>query len=541
VTWAGFFPEAGVDSAPSLAQFVITFTDRSFIQSHPELGLCYDQNNLVCSDEDRTVTSPVLYESQTKVGRSRPHFHNDSVDVNDGATVCKKGQWNVCHIPYTDLFVKDSDFVLPWHQGPDGTEEVHTRMLSMNLTPLKQSHYNPPQMWNSANRIRGGSAAPNQLPSVGEVQSLDAPGGVGGFPAESFFNMNVEVDMDMNFNGNVDLTLVTGNIPLLVTGTGLTKFPPKLVYVHNATKLATPIYDKAETSNLPVVVAYLRMAGHGMSYGSAFNRRSGNTRNGENTTDAEVEEFLAILHSQPLLPMPPLPDEPQICQLYAVQDHGLNDSQIYTISPDTLDVKPLSVRYPGHDLEALATHPVNDKLYAASGNDSKKPGHLYTFDVQTAELTKIGDTGFGDVPSIAFDSEGMLWGWVKGKGLITIDTETGKGTMVKAFPDIKVEDITWNNAGTHIYAAENTNLWVYEHATQTARLACNNLPGETEALEMLPDGSLLLGIHGEEKILQFQAINVETCEIVFGVDIPTSPTINDVEGIAWPIKACSQP
>ena len=232
--------------------------------------------------------------------------------------------------------------------------------------------------------------------------------------------------------------------------------------------------------------------------------------------------------------------EPSSCQLYVLQDHGRNDSQLYTIDPGTLDVKPLSDRYPGHDLEALATHPQTDVLYAASGNDGTSAGHLYTFNAVKGELTHKGKTGFADVPSIAFHPDGTLWGWAKGQGLMTINTQTGQGTLVKEFLGVLVEDITWNYAGTHIYGSENTNLWVYEYATQTARLACNNLPGETEALETLPDGSLLLGIHGEEKIIQFQAFNVETCEIVFGVDIPTSSAVNDVEGIAWPINTCQR-
>ncbi len=539
ITWAGFFPEAGVDKAPSLAQFVITFTDRDFINNHPELGLCDGPRN-VCSDEDRTVISPILYESQTKIGRSRPHFHSEdssSVDVGEGASVCKEGMWNVCFDFFTN-FVTDSDFVRQWNQGPVGTDEVHTRMLSMNLTPLRSSRYNPSNVWNSANRIRGGSAAPDQPSSIGEVESLDAPGGEGGFPAESFFNMNVEVDMDLDFDGTVDFTLVTRGVPLLVTGTGLTNFPPKLVYVHNSTVAAIPIYDKADTSNDPEAIAYLRMAGHGMSYGSAFSTQTRDGKNTRDSEDPEVEEFLSILHSQPLLPMPPS-GEPPVCQLYAVQDHGLNNSQIYTISPETFDVEPISVRYPKHDLEGLDTHPISDKLYLTSGNDSKKPGYLFSFDVETAELTEIGDTSFGDVPSIAFNSEGVLWGWVKDKGLITINTQSGQGTMVKEFPDVSIEDITWSNEGKYIYASEGTNLWVYEYAKQTATLACNNLPGETEALEMLPDDTLLLGIHGNKKVVKFKAFNVETCEITFDVDIPTSPTVNDVEGIAWPMKACS--
>ncbi len=601
VTQAGFFPEAGVDQAPSCGHFVVTFT-KKFIREHSTLfpdelvAACQPGTKPPsCSTAQRTIESPLLYEARTKVGRSTPHLHGDSVDILTGAYICQDFEfpmWDECvnlfsagqvkdkidgytgsvyEIPLTPDIGREFDF----KGGPKDTDEVHTEVLSLNLTPLWPS-WNTPDASLSKNAVRAGLAAPDhplingkKARLVGEVESLNPPNSAGGFPAESYFDMFVVVDVDVDYKKGAEFRGVDFQLfnkkALIVQGYNLTEFPPRLIYKHNANEEAVPIYDLADPSGGHV--GFLRMAGHGMNFGeSAISTwddwekfRNGNwkrrrdTRDGENdifqfekreptAMKKDLKEFEADFVGTPMLAIKP--DGPISCQLYALQDHGLNHSQFYTVSPFApYEVEPVSKIYAKHDLEGLATCVIDgkDRFYASSGNNTEQPGCLYTFNGENGEITKIGCTGFNDVPSIAFDSECKLWGWVKGKGIITIDTETGKGTMVKAFPGLKVEDITWNNEGTHIYAAENTNLWVYESATKTAKRACNNLPGETEALEMLPDGSLLLGIHGKGKILQFQGFNTKTCEIVFGVDIPTSPTINDIEGIAWPINACSQP
>jgi hypothetical protein len=234
----------------------------------------------------------------------------------------------------------------------------------------------------------------------------------------------------------------------------------------------------------------------------------------------------------------------QPCQVYALQDHGRNNSQLYTVAPETFEVNTLSQIYPKHDLEALAAEPQTDQLYLASGNDSVQPGYLYRFNLQSRELTEIGDTGFGDVTGLGFHPDGTLWGAVKGQGLITIETETGQGTLVKAFPGVKVEGITWNNAGTLLYAIEKRRLWVYEQGTESVERLCV-LGAETESLEILPDDTLLVGSLEKGNVFEFQAIDVnfETgeCEKVFGTNMPTSSQLNDVEGVAWPLNACSQP
>ncbi len=610
VTWAGSFPKAGVDTAPSLARFVLTVSN-SFINRQADAlrdqlrerfcpGRTWTHESSgewnatpECTKNERTIISPLMYQAVTKIGRSSPHNDGDMTDERRGARICKTGSANSCDGDgWFKKRIKDAHFEIPdeaegrptdFQNGPtqaqDDTgvkvQEVHTQMISLDLKPL-WPNWNTQTEYESANRIRAGTAAPEQPASIGEVESLSSSGK--GFPAESFFNMNVEVDLDMDMDGEVDFTLITssgketsdgdehsdndldliGDFPLIVQGYNLQSFPPKLVYQHNATVWAVPMYDKAEIARNggdweAGNVGWLRLAGHGIDFGPNAedewvwdNRNTRKRPRAPSDMEFGIGLFNNFIEKLPILPVNPVEvqvfeKEPPRCKLYVLQDHKLNGSQIFTINPNNFEVEPLSRIYAGLDIEGLATHPSNDMIFGASGNDSERPGYLYSFDVKTGKLTEIGATGFGDVPSIDFHSDGTLWGWVKGKGLITIDIDTGKGTMVKAFPGVLVEDITWNNAGTHIYAAENTNLLVYEHATQTVGLACSNLPGETEALEMLPDGSLLLGIHGERKILQFQALNLETCEIVFGLDVPTDATINDVEGIAWPINLCSQP
>jgi len=224
----------------------------------------------------------------------------------------------------------------------------------------------------------------------------------------------------------------------------------------------------------------------------------------------------------------------EICQLYGVQDNGLNDSQLFTINPNTFEIKDLGEQYPDYDIEALDAHPDTDELYAASGDDTVRPGYLYKVNTNTGELSEIGSTGFAEIEGLSFDTEGTLWAWAKGDGLIQINPQTGVGTLIIP-SSVAVEDITWNNDNTLLYAAQNTNLWVYDG--KEVKRACD-LPGHTEALEMLPNNTLLVGIHGQTKLLEFQAIDLATCEAVLGVGIPTKH--NDVEGIAWPAKACAK-
>jgi hypothetical protein len=71
----------------------------------------------------------------------------------------------------------------------------------------------------------------------------------------------------------------------------------------------------------------------------------------------------------------------------------------------------------------------------------------------------------------------------------------------------------------------------------TLKVACTNLLGETEALEITPEGLLLIGTHNVP--FGLHAFDVETCEVI-EADETLSNKFNDVEGIAVPVEACGK-
>jgi len=226
------------------------------------------------------------------------------------------------------------------------------------------------------------------------------------------------------------------------------------------------------------------------------------------------------------------------CQLYGVHDQGLNNTQFFTVSPETFEVKALGEMKKAHDIEALDIHPQTAELFAASGKDTQKPGYLYRVDKNTGQLIDIGSTGFKEIDGLSFHPDGTLWGWASGDGLVTIDSTTGKTRLVATHSG-EVEDLTWNTAGTMLFGVENlrnnpdagVKLLAYDGNTVTT--VCEELTQslEIEALDTLPDDTLIFGLHGKNG-LPLGVVNVETCQIVAETEIATD--YNDVEGIAWP-------
>jgi hypothetical protein len=235
---------------------------------------------------------------------------------------------------------------------------------------------------------------------------------------------------------------------------------------------------------------------------------------------------------------------PATCQLYAVNDKGLNNSQFFTVSLDDLTIGALGPMYEGYDIEALAIHPKTDMVYAASGDDvtNGKPGHFYRVDGKTGKLISVGSTGFNEIEDLAFSPDGTLYAWAKGEGLITIDLATGKGTLV--FSDnTPIEGLTLKkNKGNVFFGAVGTDLLRYDGATNTLDVICpNGLRGETEALEITPDGlitpdgQLLVGTH--KVPFGLHAFDAQTCQVI-EADETLSNQYHDVEGIAVPVAAC---
>ncbi len=230
------------------------------------------------------------------------------------------------------------------------------------------------------------------------------------------------------------------------------------------------------------------------------------------------------------------------CLLYAVHDEKRRDTQFFTVNPATpdFDVKLLGQLHMGKDIEALDIHPRTNQLFAAAGDDGKFPGHLYQVNAITGDLLRVGATSFTEINGLSFKSDGSLWGWAEGDGLILINTNTGTATLELSYEG-PIEDITWDNQGLTLYGIEQNHLLAYNSQTyQLTEVGCILPGGEVEALEMLPDGRILFSIHSS-KTLSIHALDVTSCELV-GADISTVANgrkLDDVEGIAWPIEACS--
>ena len=234
--------------------------------------------------------------------------------------------------------------------------------------------------------------------------------------------------------------------------------------------------------------------------------------------------------------------EPASCRLYAVHDEGRNHSLFFTIDVlNSFDVKLLGTMYHEHDIESLAIHPTTNQLFAAAGKDGLDPGYLYTVNANTGAISPIGDTGFRDINGLSFKpDDGTLWGWAKGEGLIEIDIATAQGTLQAPYNGA-IEDITWNNAGSILYAVRNNRFLAYDTHTVTV-LNCTVKGGEIEAIEMMPtqaDNELLFSMHNDNS-LTIRSLNVDSCEQA-QVTISTALediNLNDVEGIALPKAAC---
>lgn len=227
-------------------------------------------------------------------------------------------------------------------------------------------------------------------------------------------------------------------------------------------------------------------------------------------------------------------------KVYGVQDFGLNDSQFFTIDPVALTVEALGKRYYGHDIETLDIHPTNRQIYATSGDDpsSQHPhGYLYQVNPVDGALTGIGSTGLGEVSAISFNpKDDTLWAWADGEGLAVIDITTGKATT-PAPSDLRVEALSWNFDGSILYATENRKLWAWDGTN--INLVCDDLPGQTEALEMFDENILLFAVHTGND-LNIYAWNVNeggnSCAADNALSVHVETSYNDVEGISWPVK-----
>ena len=201
------------------------------------------------------LTSPVLYDRNTTIGRSAPHTQSSTPDLN-GTPVGSAG-----------TIIKDLMMHYPpGYNFPNASRlEVHTEVRSLNLIPGP----------GCGPTVCGGLLLPFSV-TAGSGQGLQiCPGEVesnlnskNGFPAQSFFDVFVEVDL----GGALGFGVVknNANAPLIVKHDAINSFPPQVVYIHENTA-AVPVYFKTSgaTGAAPITnytagdrFGYLVLAGH---------------------------------------------------------------------------------------------------------------------------------------------------------------------------------------------------------------------------------------------------------------------------------------
>lgn len=101
-----------------------------------------------------------------------------------------------------------------------------------------------------------------------------------------------------------------------------------------------------------------------------------------------------------------------------------------------------------------------DALYAINNGDG--PGSiaccddLYLIDANTGGSAFVGDTGFSGIQGLSFASDGVLYAWDIGAGLLTIDPFTGNTTDVNAVEGGTgaIQTLAFDEGGT-LYGAGN--------------------------------------------------------------------------------------
>jgi hypothetical protein len=256
------FPARGDDTTTSLGTFEVLVAPacQAMLASMSYPG--YDSTT-------KRLMSPLLFDPVTVIGRSGPFAEGSTADTSGSPT------------GVAGTIVSDGSFggVEPFGFSPSPpTREVHTQIFSLDLADFG----------GLGARVRAGTAAPIQAPSFGQVISLSSSGlPADDFPAKSFFRVFVEVDLP-------SLGTFRNILPLYVSNTNLTSFPPRVIYIHDGSVNFSAPPVVAEQS-LPCVAAggtfgLLMLAGHGVSYTSS---------------DADQAAFTAVMVRQPELPVLP--------------------------------------------------------------------------------------------------------------------------------------------------------------------------------------------------------------------------------------------
>ena len=213
--------------------------------------------------------------------------------------------------------------------------------------------------------------------------------------------------------------------------------------------------------------------------------------------------------------------------IYGVADANSNSRffSVGSFSPHTLTA--LGGVHQGTNFEGIEIDPLNGDIYASTYPQVKQRGSIFKVDGLTGALTPTVSTGFKDVEGLAFRSDGALWAWVDGKGLILMDPTLPFPAALVVPSRRHFEALAWNNAGDKLYLAEQHKLWTWDPSTLAFSLVASNLPGPVLGLDVRPlDGNLLLGVAKQQQIIVWDPVTHTTVG-----NIPT-PGFKPIQSLA---------
>lgn len=280
------FGPAGNDVVPSLGSFKIKVVSK-FV---PLASTCqnWDATNNI-------LFSTTLSDPGTVIGRSEVSlaghdiantpFEVGAVNVGVAGTVINKDRLlpPPTYPCFTDTPTTPPSPPSPPDHGPCvsgvGTRKVDTEIRSLKMSSL-------PGALGPAVTVRAGMHynedpfQPNQfmdiMTSPGKVQSRSGPSNdpTRDFPATSFFNVYVKVDLPPGYcaGGKSPGFTLYNQDPLKVVNKMLTQFPPRIVYLHDASSIVPILFLTDSPPGVPVpwhrgeVLGYFVLAGHGVGF-----------------------------------------------------------------------------------------------------------------------------------------------------------------------------------------------------------------------------------------------------------------------------------
>jgi hypothetical protein len=196
---------------------------------------------------DGHLTSPVLIDFTTSIGRSAPHPRPTPFPQTLGFS-----SWDTITNGYSDYPV----IPLLWSAAAPSTDEVLTEIKSFVLstyssTSGQEGCTNPmvPLPPGNYAMVTAGTGAGVSPRSLGIVQE-DGPPGPPDFPARSFFDIFVEVNLpwlpgtESSVAFPMTGAVLTNVQPLVVTNLDLASFPPQVLYIHGGNTNAVQLRFK---------------------------------------------------------------------------------------------------------------------------------------------------------------------------------------------------------------------------------------------------------------------------------------------------------